>query len=301
MDYLAAHWLALLLAGIGLILGGLSLLRRPQAFWTSPSFVVAAALLLLGGGDFGVSVTYGLLGDVWPWREIALWVAAGALVALFVKLIVVVTTGEWLAPLAWIFAAVLLLGLGGAVLPETSNGLTEAGKFLVSLEPLQPIWLLLLLLVPVIIAFSFRSLAGLGPVRRWVAIGLRCLLVVLLTLALAETHARQPNDNVTVLFLWDRSLSIPHEFEQGRDVYDERMKRFINEAVERRGQGREEDRAGVIVFGKYPRLELPPSKVPQLKFNRIASTLDETYTDIASAIKLALASFPEGTGKRIVL
>src|SRR5439155_8005768 len=33
----------------------------------------------------------------------------------------------------------------------------------------------------------------------------------------------------------------------------------------------------------------------------IGSTIDNNYTDIGAAIKLALASFPEGTAKRIVL
>jgi len=42
-------------------------------------------------------------------------------------------------------------------------------------------------LVPIIIALSFRSLAGLGAGAPLVAIGLRCLGIVLLVLALAET------------------------------------------------------------------------------------------------------------------
>src|SRR5262249_10341410 len=37
------------------------------------------------------------------------------------------------------------------------------------------------------------------------------------------------------------------------------------------------------------------------KFQEFASTVDGNYTDVAAAIKLALASFPEGSGKRIVL
>src|SRR5262249_20230370 len=74
-----------------------------------------------------------------------------------------------------------------------------------------------------------------------------------------------------------------------------------NDAVEKRGPGHERDRAGLIVFGRRPRLELPPSDSPRFNFTEVASTVDPNYTDIAAAIKLALASFPEGTGKRIVL
>src|SRR5204863_10001648 len=126
-------------------------------------------------------------------------------------------------------------------------------------------------------------------------------LVVLLALALSETHARQPDKNLTVIFLWDRSLSIPQEIVGDHDAREDRLFAFINDSVEHRGPGRDEDRAGVIVFGRRPRLELPPGSVPELKFRKILSQIDDTYTDIGGALKLALASFPEGTGKRVVL
>src|SRR5207302_11146513 len=106
---------------------------------------------------------------------------------------------------------------------------------------------------------------------------------------------------LTVLFLWDRSLSMPQDFEDGKDLREDRLRRFINESVSMRGPGHERDQAGVIVFGRWPRLELPPGTVRDLRFRKIISTIDDTHTDIAAAIKLALASFPEGSAKRIVL
>ena len=113
-----------------------------------------------------------------------------------------------------------------------------------------------------------------------------------------------------MLFLVDRSLSVPEEHDKDVDPKSpqakvdlrwERIKRFINESVEKRGAGHDRDRAGVIVFGRRPRLELPPSAVPRFNLREITSQVDPNYTDIAAALKLALASFPEGTGKRIVL
>ena len=68
-----------------------------------------------------------------------------------------------------------------------------------------------------------------------------------------------------------------------------------------RGAGHERDMAGLIVFGRRPRLELPPSDAPRFNLRELPSADDGNYTDIAAALKLALASFPEGTGKRIVL
>ena len=69
-----------------------------------------------------------------------------------------------------------------------------------------------------------------------------------------------------------------------------------------RGAGHERDRAGLIVFGRRPRLELPPSDAPRFNLTEeLPAPADGDHTDIAAALKLALASFTDDTGKRIVL
>src|SRR5262249_56708233 len=137
-----------------------------------------------------------------------------------------------------------------------------AGKVVLSLEPTQPWWLLLLGFIPAIILLSHRSLAGLGPVRRWIAIGLRCALVLLLTLALAEVRLRHQNENITAMFLVDRSLSIPEEYDPEApldsprvDLRWHRVEKFLNDAVALRGPEHKYDRAGLILFGRRPRLD----------------------------------------------
>src|SRR5690606_41008200 len=52
------------------------------------------------------------------------------------------------------------------------------------LEPLEALGLFLLLAVPIVL-LGWRPLAALGPVRRWVAIGARLLVVALTVLILA--------------------------------------------------------------------------------------------------------------------
>jgi uncharacterized membrane protein len=281
LDYLVAHWLALALVVGGVGWGAILLWRRRRV-----SF--AAALVLAGVGGLLLPTSAGA------------WVAGLALATLFLMVSVVVLTGRWWAPLGYVAGAAVLVGLGAWAGP-LGRAVVRAGRFLSSLDALQPWWLLLLLLLPVVVWLSFRSLAGLGPVRRWLAIGLRCLLITFLALALAETHARHHNDSLTVIFLWDRSFSMPREIVDAKDVSEERLRKFINDAVALRGPRHAQDRAGVIVFGRQPRLELPPASVPELHYRKFLSPVDETYTDIAAALKLALASFPEGTGKRIVL
>jgi uncharacterized membrane protein len=288
--FFADHWFALVLLALAGALGvWLLIVWQRHKVWSLPILLPASALALTGIGGLVLPSGWGLL------------LGLGALAVLFVMLLLVVVTSRWWAPAGFAVAAIAFLGLGGACTESVSQGLIEAGTTLSRLEAMQPWWLLGLGLVPVIVALSFRSLAGLGPVRRWVAIGLRCLGVILLVLALAEVRIRHENETVTVLFLVDRSLSIPEEWDPTTktDLQFDRIKKFINDAVATRPQAR--DKAGVIVFGRRPRLELAPSDAPKMNFNEVISTIDTNYTDIASAIKLALASFPEGTAKRIVL
>ncbi|HWY88060.1 MAG TPA: vWA domain-containing protein, partial [Gemmataceae bacterium] len=298
VDYLQRNWLALVLLMAALGLGArLFWIRWRQVRWSFPLVLAGSSLLLVGAGGLGLLVT--LAGFEEAPRLLA-FCALGTLAVLF---LIVILTGTWIPMLGYIAGAVLCIGLGGWFLEPLTLFLGDAAKFLLTLTPLEPWWLLLLILLPLIVAFSFRSLSGLGQVRRWVAIGLRCLVIALIALALAETHARKQDENLTVLFVWDRSLSIPPEQDRegGEDLRKQRLMEFINQAVAKRGPGKAGDRAGVIVFGRRPRLELPPASVPELRFTKINSPIDDSYTDIASAIKLALASFPEGTAKRIVL
>jgi len=287
-ELLEKHWLAsaLILMAMGLLAWGLASAGRRL-----PWLVTGVALALVGGG--------GLQPVPEPGGLAILLSAAGALVALVLLL---TFTGLWSDWLGYFVCAVLLFGVGHVSLLPLTEGLNELARIIFTLEPLEPWWLVLLLLIPWLVWYSWRRLAALGPGRRVLAIALRCLLITLLAFALAEMHARHTEQRLTVLFLWDRSLSVPPEYDDaGNNLREQRIKDFINESVVKRGPGKENDRVGLVVFGRQPRLELPPGAVPQLRFQKIQSRVDDTYTDIAAAIKLALASFPEGSAKRIVL
>jgi uncharacterized membrane protein len=230
------------------------------------------------------------------------WLVTALLLGLVALIFRLLFSATWSREAGYLVGAALLAGIGGLTAAPAGGILANfSGATATALDSghigiAEPWWLLLLLLVPLIVLFSFRSLAGLGPTRRCLAIGLRCLLVVFLTLALAEVHLRRISDAVTVLFVYDRSLSIPKDADDNAHLLA-----FINDAVARRGPARQRDSAGLILFGRWPRLELPPSSVPRFNYRKLPTDIDNTYTDIASALKLALASFPEGTGKRIVL
>jgi uncharacterized membrane protein len=288
---LSGHWLgALCLLSAWGLLGALAWRRWRRGAWSQPLLLGGVSLLLLGIGGTGALPS-----------EIGMYAAIATLVVLAGLFLLVITTGLWSAALGYTLGAILIFGLGVWLLAPVGVVLQDFGSFLASLETLEPWWLVLLLLIPALLIWSYRSLAGLGATRRITTLVLRSLLVLLLAMALSETHARQPDRNLTVLFLWDRSLSIPPEPFADRDLREERTIGFINESVENRGPTHGEDQTGVIVFGRRPRLELPPASVPRLGFKKVLSQVDNTYTDIGGAIKLALATFPEGTAKRIVL
>ena len=59
---------------------------------------------------------------------------------------------------------------------------------------------------------------------------------------------------------------------------------------------------GVIVFGRDAAIEIPPfDDDVQMAARRSKASFDPEYTNLAAAMKLAQASFPEDAAKRIVM
>jgi uncharacterized membrane protein/Mg-chelatase subunit ChlD len=156
----------------------------------------------------------------------------------------------------------------------------------------SPGYLALLALVPLLWWLSYRSLAGLGRLRRWLAIALRTLVLLLLVMALAEIQWVRTNDQLTAIYLLDQSLSIPPERRKA-------MIDFVNESVREHRHG--EDKVGVIVFGREAVIEVPPFDETVQLSRDVESPLDPESTNLSGAMKLALASFPQHAAKRIVV
>ncbi len=339
--YAAAGLFFGIAAALGLLCGVMTL-RRQQAAW--PMYVVGllgillwqvAALGLFWDGTPGpgglltgiiattlamgvltflvnrhawlTAVAFALLGVgalLAPANPMGLWVAGSLLFVLACLVVAVLLSGGWWAPLGYFVAGATLVELGGVASLATSAGAGVLWRNITNVRAASPWWLLVLLLIPVTVLWSFHSLAGLGPARRWIALTLRCSLILFLGLALAEVYLQHINDTVTVLYLLDVSESMPFEKDpvlNTRNLEQARLLAFINEAVAKRGNKHQRDASGLIVFGRHPRLELPPAEVPHFRLKDITSSVNGSYTDISAALKLALACFPEGSGKRIVL
>ncbi len=159
--------------------------------------------------------------------------------------------------------------------------------------PLQldrPLWLILL--VPLTVAVFWiarRSLTGLGPRTRIVAIGLRLIVLLMLTVVLAEPRWRRESDDLAVMLVVDASKSMPPE-------YAENLKAYIGRASE---NAKPEDRLGIVSAAEDSFVLALPSSL--LREPDVSPQGNLDATDIASGVRLAMAVLPEDAAGRIVL
>ncbi|MDZ4820725.1 MAG: VWA domain-containing protein, partial [Planctomycetota bacterium] len=158
----------------------------------------------------------------------------------------------------------------------------------------NPKWLWLLLLLPLLWWFSYRSLAGLGKVRRILALTLRSVVLLLLILALAEAQYKRVSDRLTLIYVLDQSQSIPED--QRRLMID-----YVNREVRQHRDASRGDRAGVIVFGRDAAIEHPPHEGDISLSQKIESQIQNDSTNLEGALRLAQASLPEDSAGRIVV
>ncbi len=154
----------------------------------------------------------------------------------------------------------------------------------------KPIYLSICLLIPFIWLMLKRSAAGGQLSKQQIAIGvLRSLLIIVLGLALSDPKYMRHSDRVNVFFCLDVSESIPG---------DQRLKAeaFIEQAAAAM-QG--DDRAGLIVFGKHPSIEV--SLNAGLDALNIKSIVNPHNTNIHDALQLAIGRLPRQGKNRIVL
>jgi Ca-activated chloride channel family protein len=164
----------------------------------------------------------------------------------------------------------------------------------VSVSFLSPGFLWLLLLLPLYGALAWRL--GVTQTRTGrVAVGLRALWVGLLVLALAELSLLQRHQELSTVFVVDssRSISGPGEGVAGGSA---QARGWVEGALAQLPEG---DRAGVILFGAEAEIE---ALVREGRGAPLwASRPEGGGTDIEAALRLALASFPADTHRRVVL
>lgn len=154
-----------------------------------------------------------------------------------------------------------------------------------------------LLLLPLLWAFTWwamrGSLADLGRERGRLAVILRLLLLTLLVLALSGLQFARPTHTLCTIFVVDVSDSIVKTPEKQKTIF-----RFIADARKKMHAG---DQVALVAFGAESLLDVAPEGVTAKDIDKIVSTPSSSRTDIAAGIQLAMASFPQESGKQIVL
>src|SRR5437762_5812876 len=154
----------------------------------------------------------------------------------------------------------------------------------------NPGWLLLLLAAaPWMVWLTLKSDVQISAWRRWTAFGLRMVIVLALILAIAGLQWKRPQEGMNVFFLLDRSDSIPPEQQEAARL-------LVSKASELK---KPLDRAGALVFGTEAAIDTSPNE--KVGDQKIQAVVGSGRTDIASAIRLGTAAFPETGQKRLVL
>lgn len=153
---------------------------------------------------------------------------------------------------------------------------------------LHPLYLILILAIP-LLWMTARQVRVLGRGRKTLTLILRSLVLLCFILALAEIELLDKGDSLSVFFAIDRSSSVPDDQQNFAVAYVQQQLVKLPS----------EDDAGIIFFGKQAAIqEVPRENVTLSEYQTI---VDPEGTDIESAIGLAMAAYPEGVQKRLIL
>lgn len=152
----------------------------------------------------------------------------------------------------------------------------------------SPLFLLLLLLVPVVVWMGAPA-KGHAWRRELFSLILRLAIILCLIFALAGLEIVQRGDDLAVVFLVDVSDSMPLSAISAEVDYVEQALAAM----------RPDDQAAVVLFGADALVERPMSTAKEL--SAFTSAPITTQTDLEEAIQLGLALFPSGYAKRMVI
>ncbi|HEY0548642.1 MAG TPA: glutamine amidotransferase, partial [Verrucomicrobiae bacterium] len=152
----------------------------------------------------------------------------------------------------------------------------------------------LLALIPAlawVVWLFWKTDVQIGTFRRWLAFLLRIVIVTALVLAIAGLQWKEPLEGVNVMFVLDRSDSVPSPQQEAAFKYAQRIS----------AEKKKEDRVGFLVFGSDAALEATVSSTFDPKKEKIFAVVGSDRTDVAGAVRLGTAAFPETGQKRLVL
>src|SRR3989440_11409262 len=150
----------------------------------------------------------------------------------------------------------------------------------------------LLLLAPAlawVIWFAWKSDVQISHWRRWIALAIRAVVLIAIVFAIAGLQWVRPLEGMNLFFVMDRSDSVPSAQQEAAEGLVYKMS----------GQKKAVDKAGVIVFGSDAGIDRMPNIA--IAKQKIEAVVGRERTDLAGAIRLGTAAFPENGQKRLVL
>jgi uncharacterized membrane protein len=177
------------------------------------------------------------------------------------------------------------------------------GSFSLRLDQFSP-WTALALfggLGLIVVLLGMRSLAGLGPARKWVAIGIRLAVLALIILILGDIKLVRKNTDVEVMIVRDisRSTELVSDF-PGKFLQSSIDDYLLNATQNQNSPSRQDgDEVGEISFNEHAYIDAIPS--PRLSLEARAVRGPGTGTDAAGALQLGLASMGNDSLHRILL
>lgn len=151
-----------------------------------------------------------------------------------------------------------------------------------------------------VIWLGARSLNGQGAARKWVAIVFRLGVLAVLVLLLGGARWNRPIKDLEVLVLHDSSQSAQLTQQHPQPTLDGSVEKWIKTASADAVKPAD-DRIGVIRFARDAQVEAMPSQRYFTGAAPIENPAARDSTDVAAALRLALASMSGEALHRIVL
>lgn len=151
-----------------------------------------------------------------------------------------------------------------------------------------------------IVLLGMWSLSGLGPVRKWVAIGVRLAVLLLALMILGGVRWQRQHKDVEIMVLRDMSQSADmfKGFPGPEKTLHPALDRHFNELADDPTK-KPADRIGMLSFHQNAFIDALPST--KLALDSRGLREPGSGTDVASAIQLALASMSTDAMHRLLL
>ena len=141
-----------------------------------------------------------------------------------------------------------------------------------------------------------RSMAGMEPFRKWMSVGLRLDLLMLLVLLLAGAQWTQRIKDLSVIAVRDVSRSTQNVTTANPLGIQADISSYLKDQAHRKPV---DDRVGMVAFDGSAWVDAIPGVTLRTNSSALRSATDGT--DIARALQLALAVMPPDTIHRLVL